>query len=304
MGNKVLAVLGPTASGKTALTLELAKRFNGVIVNCDSRQIYEEMFIGTASPTESEKKQAAHRLFNYISPLKQINAGDYAYAAAEEIKKIWAEGRLPILAGGTGFYYSSISEGLTEVSSDEKLAAELEQQYQEKGLEYMADMLRQIDPEAGQNVDLNNPRRVLRAIEVVKITGRPFSQNQPKPLLSGANFYPIVVTRPREVLHQRIEARIDQMLKEGLEKETRYIVEKYGRDAAALSSIGYREFLDYFDRKITLAEVREQILFHTRQYAKRQETWFRKKPGVPFTDLSAISLDDCLKRVATYISSF
>lgn len=304
MGKKVLAVLGPTASGKTALTLELAKRLDGVIINCDSRQIYEEMFIGTASPNKEEKQQADHRLFNFVSPLKQINAGDYAYAAANEIKKVWTEGRLPILAGGTGFYYSSVSEGLTEVSSDEKLAAELEQQYKEKGLEYMAAMLKLLDPEAGQNVDLNNSRRVLRAIEVVKITGKPFSQNQPKPLLPEAEFYPIVVTRPREVLHQRIEARIDQMLKEGLENETLYIVNKYGRDAAALSSIGYREFLNYFDGKITKQEVREQILFHTRQYAKRQETWFRKKPGVPFTDLSAISLDDCLKRVATYISSF
>ncbi len=304
MGKKVLAVLGPTASGKTALTLELAKRLDGVIINCDSRQIYEEMFIGTASPTKEEKQQADHRLFNFVSPLKQINAGDYAYAAADEIKKVWSEGRLPILAGGTGFYYSSVSEGLTEVSSDEKLASELEQQYKENGLEYMAAMLKQLDPEAGQNVDLNNPRRVLRAIEVVRITGKPFSQNQPKPLLPEAEFYPIVVTRPREELHQRIEARIEQMLKEGLEKETLYIVNKYGRDAAALSSIGYREFLDYFDGKITLQEVKEQILFHTRQYAKRQETWFRKKPGVPFTDLSAISLDDCLKRVATYISSF
>lgn len=294
MGKKVLAVLGPTASGKTALTLELAKRLDGVIINCDSRQIYEEMFIGTASPNKEEKQQADHRLFNFVSPLKQINAGDYAYAAANEIKKVWTKGRLPILAGGTGFYYSSVSEGLTEVSSDEKLAAELEQQYKEKGLEYMAAMLKQLDPEAGQNVDLNNPRRVLRAIEVVRITGKPFSQNQPKPLLPEAEFYPIVVTRPREELHQRIEARIDQMLKEGLEKETLYIVNKYGRDAAALSSIGYREFLDYFDGKITRQEVREQILFHTRQYAKRQETWFRKKPGVPFTDLSSTSLEACL----------
>lgn len=295
----VLAVLGPTASGKTALTLELAKRLNGVIINCDSRQIYEGMLIGTASPTNEEKSVVPHMLFNFLSPDKQFNASDYAFAAADAIKRVWSANQLPILAGGTGFYYSAISEGLGQAGSDEKLAAELQKELSEKGLEYMTDMLRKLDPEAAENVDINNSRRVLRAIEIVKSTGRPFSQNQPKQLLPEAEFKPIVVTRPREELHRRIEERIDLMLKEGLENETLYIVNKYGRDAAALSSIGYREFLDYFDRKITLEGVKEQILFHTRQYAKRQETWFRKKPGVAFTNLSEKSaLEKCLASVA------
>ena len=281
----VLAVLGPTASGKTSAALKIAKEFNGVIINCDSRQIYEGMIIGTASPSDEEKQQVEHKLFNFVSPNIQFNASDYATLSAQAIKEVWQKKQIPILVGGTGFYYSAISEGLGEAGSDPALSEKLQKELEENGLSYMVSKLQKIDPEAAETIDINNSRRVLRAIEVVTSTGRPFSQNKPKQLLPEAEFCPIVVTQPRQELHKRIELRINQMFKEGLEREVKHIIDNYGRDAAAVSSIGYREWLDYFDKKVSFEELKNLILVHTRQYAKRQETWFRKKPGVPFIDL-------------------
>lgn len=278
----VLAILGPTASGKTSVALKIAKESNGVIINCDSRQIYQEMLIGTASPTEKEKNIVEHRLFNFLSPEMLFNASDYAKLAADEIKKVWSESKLPILVGGTGFYYSAVSEGLGEAGSDSGLANQLQKELEEKGLSYMAEKLKKLDSEAFETVDINNPRRVLRAIEVVTTTKKPFSHNKPVSLLPEAEFKPYVVTRPREKLHERIALRVEQMFEEGLENEVKYIIEKYGRNAAGLSSIGYREWLE---QDSDLESIKEQIIIHTRQYAKRQETWFRKKPGVPFIDL-------------------
>ncbi len=297
----VLAVLGPTASGKTSAALKIAKEFNGVIINCDSRQIYEGMIIGTASPSDEEKKQVEHKLFNFVSPNIQFNASDYATLSAQAIKEVWQKKQIPILVGGTGFYYSAISEGLGEAGSDPALSEKLQKELEEKGLEHMVSKLREIDPEAAETIDINNSRRVLRAIEVVTSTGRPFSQNKPKQLLPEAEFCPIVVTQPREELHKRIELRINQMFKEGLEREVKHIIDTYGRDAAAVSSIGYREWLDYFDKKISFEELKNLILVHTRQYAKRQETWFRKKPGVPFIDLK---LKDSEKIISEKVAFF
>ena len=281
----ILAILGPTASGKTSAALKIAQTYNGVIINCDSRQIYQGMIIGTASPTDNEKMLAEHRLFNFLSPKQQFNACDYANAAAKEIKEVWQKKQLPILVGGTGFYYSALSEGLGEAINNPAVSSQLQKELDEQGLPYMVSKLQQLDSEAAKTVDINNSRRVLRAIEVVINTGKPFSQNLPKPLLPEAVFYPIVVTRPREKLHKLIALRIEQMFEQGLQKEVESIIDLYGKKAPAMSSIGYREWLDYFDNLINLNELKEAILIHTRQYAKRQETWFRKKPGVAFTDI-------------------
>ncbi|MBQ2594760.1 MAG: tRNA (adenosine(37)-N6)-dimethylallyltransferase MiaA [Candidatus Riflebacteria bacterium] len=297
----VLAVLGPTASGKTSAALKIAKEFNGVIINCDSRQIYEGMIIGTASPSDEEKQQVEHKLFNFVSPNIQFNASDYATLSAQAIKEVWQKKQIPILVGGTGFYYSAISEGLGEAGSDPALSEKLQKELEENGLSYMVSKLQKIDPEAAETIDINNSRRVLRAIEVVTSTGRPFSQNKPKQLLPEAEFCPIVVTQPRQELHKRIELRINQMFKEGLEREVKHIIDTYGRDAAAVSSIGYREWLDYFDKKVSFEELKNLILVHTRQYAKRQETWFRKKPGVPFIDLK---LKDSEKIISEKVAFF
>ncbi len=282
----VLAVLGPTASGKTSLALEIADKFACEIVNCDSRQIYSEMHIGTACPTPEELRRAPHHLFNFLSPAATFSAADFAAAAAACSKEIWARGKIPLLTGGTGFYYAAISEGLGDAGHNPQRAEQLRLLLEERGLAHMVEMLSKLDPSAVGAVDLNNSRRVLRAIEIVESTGQPFIKNLPQPLLSAANFFPVVVTRPRAMLHAAIDHRVNRMLAAGLENEVRQLMEKYGQSAGGLSSIGYQEWFEYFAGKILVKEVKELIIIHTRQYAKRQETWFRRRPGVAATDLS------------------
>ena len=301
----VLAVLGATASGKTALALSLAERFACEIVNCDSRQIYDEMRIGTASPTDEELSRAPHHLFNFLCPSQTFSAADYVARAAASIKKIWAGGRVPLLTGGTGFYYAALAEGLGEAGHNAKRAIELRELAEKNGHASMVALLLKLDPAAGATVDLLNPRRVLRAIEIVETTGQPFAANCPKPPLAEAEFLPVVVTRPRPFLHAAIERRVDQMIVAGLESEVRHLSEKYGRTAGGLNSIGYHEWLAHFAGDCSAAAVRELIIIHTRQYARRQEIWFRRRPGVPLADpgepeqFSAIFL-----KVAAFLSKF
>lgn len=282
----VLAVLGPTASGKTALAIAIARQFNCEIVNCDSRQIYTDMYIGTACPSESEKREVVHHLFNFVSPSRSFSAADYAEAASECIRGIWQRGRIPLLTGGTGFYYSAIAEGLGDAGHDPLRAEQLRKMLDQFGNAHMIEHLLKLDPQAAAVIDTSNPRRVLRAIEIVETTGRPFAMNVPVKPLPESEFLPIVVTRPRPFLHAAIARRVDSMISNGLEAEVRTIVDRFGGEAAGLGSIGYQEWLPCFEGKASHAEVREQIIIHTRQYAKRQETWFRRRPGVGMLDLS------------------
>lgn len=278
--NTILAVLGATATGKTDFAIDLALKNNGEIVNCDSRQIYMEMLIGTASPSEEERKIVPHHLFNFLSPDEPFSASDYQIVAVNCIKRIWKKGKIPILVGGTGFYYSAVSDGLGEAGHSPKIAVKLHELLKEKGLDFMVQKLAELDPTCIETIDTNNSRRVLRAIEVVMLTQKPFGENKPVPPFPSAEFKPTILTiEDRSELHARIEKRIGAMFEAGLEKEVRILHENYGRNAPGLASIGYREWFDYFDGKINLKEVKEFIINHTRQYAKRQCTWFSKQPA-------------------------
>ncbi len=301
----VLAVLGPTASGKTALAIEIATRHGCEIVNCDSRQVYLDMQIGTASPTLQEQQLISHHLFNFLSPSLTFSAADYADTAAIAIRKIWKAGKIPLLAGGTGFYYAALSEGLGDAGHDEGRATELCQIAEQSGHAHMVELLLSLDPKAAAVVDTNNLRRVLRAIEIVERTGRPFCENVPVPTLPEAEFFPMVVTRSRPILHASIETRIDRMIADGLEAEVRSLVAKYGRDAGGLNAIGYREWLAYFDGMTTIEAVRNEIIIHTRQYAKRQETWFRRRPGVPPVDIDSPEEHSAIfRKTAAFLKKF
>lgn len=275
--NIIYAVLGATASGKTDKAIELALQFGGEIVNCDSRQIYDEMYIGTASPTNEEKAKVKHHLFNFLSPEKKFSASDYQEIAVPCIKEILSRGKIPILTGGTGFYYSAIAEGLGEAGSDPQKAKDLSEELQKNGLDFMVERLKKIDPVAAQTIDIKNSRRVLRAIEIIETTGKPFAANQPIKPFPNAEFKPIVIEKERNILHERIAKRIDLMLEMGLLNEVRHLINKYGKNAPGLNAIGYSEWFDYFDGKITLEQAKELVLIHTRQYAKRQCTWFKNK---------------------------
>lgn len=283
----IIAILGPTASGKSSLSLEVALKFSGEIVNCDSRQIYKHMNIGTSKPDNKDLAVVHHHLFDIVEPTKQFSAGDYSKLASDKIREIWVAGKLPILVGGTGFYFSSLFDGISEVGKDDKVTAEVMSLYKAKGLSGLLAELNRLDVNAYHSIDKNNLRRVLRALEVIKISGKPFSEAKAISPIPEGKFLPIPVTRPRKILHFLIEKRVDIMLKLGLEKEVRELVEKYGAEAHALGAIGYSEWFDYFNKKVSLNEVREKIIIHTRQYAKRQDTWFRKRPGNAVIDISS-----------------
>lgn len=287
MQKPVLAVLGPTASGKTALAIEIARRFDGEIVNCDSRQVYRGMQIGTASPSSEERRQVPHHLFNFLSPAENFSAADYALKAAEVCREIWNRRKIPLLTGGTGFYYAAIAEGLGDAGQNLQRAEELREMLESRGLEYMVSMLQQLDPAAAASIDTNNSRRVLRAIEIVETTGKPYAENRPVSLLPEADFFPVVVTRLRENLHRSIALRVEKMLADGLEAEVRHLVSEFGQQAPGLNSIGYQEWFANFNDEMTVAQVKELIIIHTRQYAKRQETWFRRRPGVAPIDIGS-----------------
>ena len=275
--NTIYAVLGATASGKTDKAIELALEVDGEIVNCDSRQIYSEMIIGTASPSEEEKAQVKHHLFNFLSPTKKFSAADYQNVAVPCIKEILNRNKTPILTGGTGFYYSAIADGLGVAGHDAQKATELIEQLEKNGLDFMVEKLRKIDPIAAKNIDIKNSRRVLRAIEIIEATGKPFAANQPVKPFPNEIFKPVIVERERSVLHERIAKRIDLMIKSGLLDEVEYLIKKYGKEAPGLNAIGYSEWFDYFEGKISFEQAKEFVLIHTRQYAKRQCTWFKNK---------------------------
>jgi tRNA dimethylallyltransferase len=301
----VLAVLGPTASGKTGLALEIAARHGCEIVNCDSRQIYREMLIGTAHPTQAEMAQAPHHLFSMITPDRPFSAAEYAEAAAAAIRHIWQRAKIPLLVGGTGFYYDALAEGLGTAGNDIELAQQLQQELQAKGLAAMLERLQKLDPAASGQIDVNNPRRVLRSIEIVTNTGRPLAENRRISPLPEAVFKPLVVTRPRAELHEAVELRVAKMIAAGLENEVRQLVDKYGRQAPGLNSIGYNEWFDLLDGQADLNATREAIVIHTRQYAKRQETWLRRRPGPPFYNLAEpLQRAAVFENIAEFLTKF
>lgn len=282
----VIAVLGATATGKSSLALKLAQEFGGEIINCDSRQVYKFASIGTAKPEAAQLKLINHHLYDIVEPSVQFNADEYLKLACEKIRLIWGKDRLPILAGGTGFYFSALQQGLGATGKDPKLTAQLQSEHEKLGNTAVVKKLLELDPCAADMVDLNNPRRVIRALEIVIISQKPLALNKPQSPIPEATFHPVVVTRPRKLLHELIAKRVNLMLEAGLETEVKDLFARYGKDAPGLQSIGYSEWCGFFDGNKTIEQVKEDIIIHTRQYARRQEIWFRKRPGTPMIDLS------------------
>lgn len=281
----VVAILGATATGKSELAIELAKATGGAIINCDSRQVYSQMDIGTAKPSQKDFAEVDHFLYNIIMPDQYFSAADYMVRSQQTIKKLWNRNILPILVGGTGFYYSTLHYGLGKVGHNKEIAKSLNIEYNQYGIQAMLDKLNELDPEALSQIDIKNPRKVIRAIEIVMISKKPFRENIPQKPLPEANFLPLVVTKPRNEIHNLIAKRVEKMIERGLESEVKNLIDIYGCLAPGLRSIGYQEWFEFFEGKKTLQKVKEEIIVHTRQYAKRQEIWFKKKPGGAFYNL-------------------
>lgn len=279
---KTISILGPTASGKTALSIALAEKIGGEIVSCDSMQLYRGMDIGTATPTIEERSEVPHHLLDIIEPEEEFSSADYAALAGEIIKDISGRGKIPIICGGTGLYHDALMKitSFNEGERDEKLRDELYEFARINGNEALHARLCEIDPESAVNIHPNNVKRVVRAIEVYEITGKTKTEID-REQISGEIPYDdckfVIDFADRGLLYNRIEKRVDIMLEEGLENEVRQILCS-GRNISktAAQAIGYKEFLPYFRGECSLQDVAAEIKLATRHYAKRQLIWFRR----------------------------
>jgi len=281
---KVIAIVGPTAVGKTALALELARRLDGEIISCDSMQIYKHMDIGTAKPTKEEMAEIPHHLIDIKEPNEDFSCADYAALAKAAINDIISRGKTPIFCGGTGLYLDSVIEIESFSSSvkNEEYRTELERVAGEQGAEYLHSMLREVDPKSAQEIHANNVKRVIRALEIYKCTGVPKSvwdekSKEQKPPYDATVLF--LTCANRELLVSRIEKRVDIMLDMGLINEAKYLYENgYLKEGyTSYSAIGYKELLPYITGQDTLQSCVERLKISTRQYAKRQLTWFGRR---------------------------
>ena len=275
--NLILAVIGPTASGKTSLAIELAKKLSGEIVCCDSMQIYKHMKIGTASPTNEELARASHHLFNFVEPDQNYNAALYQKAARNKIDDILSREKVPILCGGTGLYLKAalFDINFTSASSDETYRKYLEELYKNNGADFLHEMLKKVDKQSADNIHKNNIKRVIRALEIAHLSGMNKSEQKQKEKLYYENSYIIGLSHERKVLYDRINKRVDIMIGEGLEDEAHALIEMlHGRKCNALAAIGYKEWVDFFEGRISKEVCIEIIKQNSRRYAKRQLTWF------------------------------
>lgn len=277
-GSPLIVILGPTAVGKTSLSLILADEFNGEIVSADSRLVYKGMDIGVAKPSPSEQAQAPHHLIDIVTPAQTLSLAGYQSAAYRVINDIHSRGRLPLLVGGTGQYISSVIEGwgIPEVAPNEALRAELEAYATTHGAQALWDRLDAVDALAAEKIHPHNIRRVVRALEVYIETGEPISQHQrksPPPY----HILQIGLNRPRPNLHERIDQRIDAMLATGLVEEVRTLVTAgYDRQCPAMSGLGYRQIMAWLEGETSYEEAVEILRKETRDFARRQNVWFRK----------------------------
>ncbi len=277
---KVIVIGGPTASGKTGLSIELAKQINGEIVSCDSMQIYKDMTIGTAKPTPEEMQGIQHYLIDFVSPEERYSVADYKRDATNAIKEILAKGKVPIVVGGTGLYLESLIYGIeyNEIEVDMEYRKELEQIEQEEGLEKLYQMAEAIDKEAMQKISHNDRKRICRVLEIYHSTGKTKTELEKESRKNGPEFDYILfgINMDREKLYDRINRRVDIMLEDGLIEEVKNLIHKYHNFPTAMQGLGYKEVVEYLNGITTKEEMIEKIKMETRRYAKRQLTWFRK----------------------------
>jgi len=293
----LVAIVGPTGSGKTALSLAIAERFNSEIVNCDSVAIYREFEIGTAKPSREERARAPHHLIDILDPEQQMTAGEYSRIGREVLQEIKSRGRMPIVVGGTGFYLRALLEGLFEgPERSEELRARLRQIEQKRGADYLHRILNRIDRAAASRIHANDVPKVIRAIEVCLQARRPMTElwEQGRDPLQGFRILRIGLNPERNALYTRINRRCEQMFDDGLIEETERLMKEYP-NAPALSSLGYKQvgqlLRGEINRKLALWAAQQGH----RNYAKRQLTWFRREPDVKwlagFGDEAAVQED-------------
>ena len=308
MKQKILVLGGPTAVGKTELSIKLAEKLNGEIISADSMQIYKKMDIGSAKVTKEEMRDIKHHMIDIISPEEEFSVADFKERGEEDIKEIISKGKLPMIVGGTGLYINSLTCNVTftEAEKDDEYRCYLESLAEENGNNYIHEMLKDIDEISYKEIHPNNRKRVIRALEVYKLTGKPFSSYN-----VGSDFYKTdydiyyyVLTMDREKLYNRINKRVDIMIENGLIDECIELKRLgYTADMQSMQGIGYKEILYYLDNRLSLDEAINLIKQGSRNYAKRQLTWFRRDPRCVFLDKDILSDEEILRKIIDDITN-
>jgi len=279
----LIVIVGPTASGKTALSLAVAEKFNGEIVNCDSVAMYREFDIGTAKPSAAERGRVPHHLFDCVEPTHDMTAGEYARQARRVLGEITSRGRLPIVVGGTGLYVRALLEGLfSGPERSEELRGRLRKRAAERGSQHLHRILRRLDPVTAGKIHGNDTPKLIRAIEVCLASRQKMSDlwQQGRDPLYGFRIQRFGLDPDRAALYERINQRAEQMLQQGLIEETEVLLRKYGRNARPLMSLGYKQAAEFLRGEETREQALVKIQQAHRNYAKRQMTWFRREPEV------------------------
>ena len=303
---KLLAIVGPTGTGKTDLALELAKQFNGEIISADSRQIYTGMDIGTGKEIRNSKHEIRKSegswvvdgvpiyLYDVIDPDQSFSVAEFQQLAYKKIDEIHKQSKLPILVGGTGLYVRAVIQGLKipQVQPDKRLR----KRFEKKPLGALLKELEEVDPKAYLKVDKSNPRRVIRALEVYYKTGKTLSSLAKK---YKPNFGSLIIglTAPREILYEKADKRIESWFEKGFIDEVKRLLKKYPPSLSSMSSLGYRQVISYLEKKTTLAEAIQRTKFDHHSYIRRQLTWFKKEPNIFWFDISGNSFDQDIHKL-------
>jgi len=277
---KVIVICGPTASGRTALSIELAKKINGEIISSDSMQIYKYMDIGTAKPTTEERQGIPHHLLDFVEPNQRYSVAEFKKDAETAIEEIISRGKTPIVVGGTGLYVDSLIYGIEyqDIQLDEKYRQELEERAEREGLENLYEEAQKIDPQAMEKISKNDRKRIIRVLEIYKATGKNKTEQEIESRKKGVKYdYKVfAINWDRELLYERINKRVDIMIEQGLIQEVQELLKKYTEFPTAMQGLGYKEVVEYLQGTVTREEMIEKIKMETRRYAKRQITWFKK----------------------------
>lgn len=298
MQQKPMIILtGPTAVGKSALSVELAKKINGAVISADSMQVYRHMDIGSAKITPEEMQGVTHYMIDELEPDEEFHVVRFVTMAKEYLKEIYADGKIPIIAGGTGFYIQALLYDIdfTEQQCDETYRRQLEDLAREHGAEYLHGILREVDPASAEAIHANNIKRVIRALEFYHLSGKKISEHNEteRQKQSPYNFAYFVLTDERAKLYERIDRRVDAMIEAGLVEEVKKLKSKgCSREMVSMQGLGYKEILAYLDGGCTLEEAVYIIKRETRHFAKRQLTWFKKERDVIWLDKQAFGYDD------------
>lgn len=303
----VIVIVGPTAVGKTKLSIDLAKEFNGEIISADSMQVYKFMDIGTAKPNNDEMGGIKHFLIDEIEPSQDFSVAQYKEKATKYIDDVLSRGKIPIVVGGTGLYINSLIYNIqfSEVLADNEYRDYLYKIAEQKGNEYLYEILMQTDSQAALKIHINDTKRIIRALEVYKSTGEKISTQVSNSRMIESKYHFIIIglTLEREILYQRINKRVDQMINQGLIEEVEMLISKgYLKNSTSMQAIGYKEMVRYLDNEISLEEAVQAVKQESRRYAKRQMTWLRRIEEIKWYDITNMKYNDLLIEIKDYLN--